>query len=237
MTTEKSSDRRLRKQSGIRGYGKVTHGYSGSRTYKSWQHMLDRCLNPACKAYSRYGGRRITVCSRWLKFESFLADMGEAPVGLTLDRCDNDGNYCKSNCRWATSKQQNRNRSKHLLVTMNGETKCLSEWCEIFGVKYGTVNSRINHNGWDPEVALTVSPGRNAKRLSVVERRQRAAAVAAVHRAVVGGRLGRPDRCESCGTKARVQGHHHLGYHAAVRLCVLWYCSSCHKEADRVRKF
>jgi hypothetical protein len=72
--------------------------------------MVDRCLNPNNERYASYGGRGITVCDRWRSFKNFLADMGERPPGLMLERVDNDGNYEPSNCRWATYREQNRNR-------------------------------------------------------------------------------------------------------------------------------
>jgi len=64
--------------------------------------MVQRCTNPKAQAWRNYGGRGIGVCERWLKFENFLADMGERPIGLDLDRINNDGNYEPSNCRWTT---------------------------------------------------------------------------------------------------------------------------------------
>lgn len=95
----------------------VTHGHSAngviSRTLKSYNQMLSRCLNPNADNYSYYGGRGIVICYSWLQsFENFLTDMGERPEGKTLDRADSNGNYEPGNCQWATAKQQASNRRK-----------------------------------------------------------------------------------------------------------------------------
>ena len=87
------------------------HGYTGSPTYCSWRDMKQRCLNHRNKDYRNYGGRGITVCECWINsFSNFLEDMGECPADLTLDRKNNDGDYTKQNCRWATREQQHDNQ-------------------------------------------------------------------------------------------------------------------------------
>lgn len=87
-----------------------SHGMTKTPTYKTWISMKARCFNPQDTGYHRYGARGITVCERWLVFEHFLADMGERPSGLTIDRISNDGNYEPDNCRWTTMKVQSNNR-------------------------------------------------------------------------------------------------------------------------------
>lgn len=97
-------------------HGNYKHGHSrrngrSTPTYRAWSNMKDRCLRVTCQDYPYYGGRGIKVCDRWLEsFHNFLADMGEKPPGLTLDRINNNGNYEASNCRWAARKEQNENR-------------------------------------------------------------------------------------------------------------------------------
>lgn len=90
------------------------HGHTShaqwSGTYISWAQMIQRCTYPKHNRFHRYGGRGISVCQRWRKFENFLADMGERPPGLSIDRRNNDGNYEPSNCKWSTRKEQAANR-------------------------------------------------------------------------------------------------------------------------------
>lgn len=82
-----------------------------NKTYRSWLKMRERCFNPKNERYHRYGGRGITVCERWLSFANFIADMGERPEGMTLDRKNTDGNYEPGNCKWSTTLEQNQNAS------------------------------------------------------------------------------------------------------------------------------
>ena len=142
----------------------TTHGHCGSKTYQSWQHMIKRCANPNDISYHNYGGRGIKVCNRWLKFENFLEDMGEVPEGYQIDRINNSGNYCKSNCRWATPKENSRNTRINRLITFDGKTQCLVEWAEESGINPSTFRDRI-WRGWSIERALT-EPVRKQKKVS-----------------------------------------------------------------------
>ena len=109
-----------------------THGLSKTAPeYLTWGRMIQRCTNQRHPKYPRYGGRGITVCERWRSFENFYADMGARPSPLhSIDRIDNDGNYEPGNCRWATPKQQVRNRSNTRMLTIDGVTLPQAEWSD-----------------------------------------------------------------------------------------------------------
>ncbi len=131
----------------------TSHGKSGSRTYTIWVRMRDRCNNPKNLRFSQYGGRGIKVCDRWQSFDNFLADMGECPDGMSIDRVDANGNYEPGNCRWATEKTQQNNRTTNRMITFDGRTQSLSEWAREIGIKPGTLRNRIE-SGWSLEEAL-----------------------------------------------------------------------------------
>lgn len=129
--------------------GNFKHGYYGTPTYKSWSEMIYRCKKTG-KLY--WCDRGIRVCERWKKFENFLEDMGERPDGKTLDRIDNSKGYYKTNCRWATSKEQNRNKRNNLVL----RGKTLSEWSELLGIKRSTLAQRYYVYNWSIEKLLSV---------------------------------------------------------------------------------
>lgn len=131
------------------------HGMSGTSEYAAWAHMKDRCLNPESECWDDYGGRGITVCERWLKFENFIEDVGLKPSPeLKLDRIDNEGNYEPGNCRWTTQLEQSRNsrRTKH--IEYNGRTQCIQAWADEFGMDSGVLAARIRI-GWTFERAIS----------------------------------------------------------------------------------
>lgn len=138
----------------------TTHGKSNTATYKVWCGIRKRCFNPADQAFDNYGGRGITLCARWQTFENFLADMGERPFkAAQIDRQDNNGNYEPGNCKWSTASEQARNRRNNIMITINGETKCLLDWVLHYGVvDYATASARIRQLKWEPKRAVTEPP-------------------------------------------------------------------------------
>lgn len=137
--------------------GGLKHGYAPRKvrggTYTSWAQMRSRCNNHNVPEYKWYGGRGIRVCERWSSFEAFLEDMGERPEGTSIERKDVNGDYCKSNCRWATRAEQARNTTRTRLVTFRGETKPLCDWIAELGLNKSTVGVRL-HRGCTPAEAL-----------------------------------------------------------------------------------
>lgn len=138
----------------IVGKHKRTHGATDTPEYAAWAAMKQRCENPRVKAFKDYGARGIGVCARWQAFENFLADMGTRPSPAhSIDRERNDGNYEPGNCRWATKVVQSNNRRSSLRLTFNGETRTAAEWERHFGLKTGSVSTRLG-KGWTLEEAL-----------------------------------------------------------------------------------
>ncbi|HEX4201537.1 MAG TPA: hypothetical protein VHY59_08470 [Chthoniobacterales bacterium] len=116
--------------------------------------MKARCYRKTHVAYARYGGRGIKVCDRWLNsIENFYADMGPRPLGMTLDRSDNDGDYTPENCRWATRAMQIKNSPWTEKHPLNGARRTLRELSAQYGISISALRRRL-HSGWDMERAL-----------------------------------------------------------------------------------
>lgn len=143
------------KSCGCGGRFKKTHGKTGDRTYKTWDGIKERCHNPKSNKFHLYGGRGIKVCERWkTSFENFLEDMGERPVGTTLDRIDSNGDYEPNNCRWATVIEQNNNKRTNRIIEIDGESHTVAEWIRLHPInKYTTVTERLDR-GWNPKRAV-----------------------------------------------------------------------------------
>lgn len=135
------------------------HGQYKTTTYKSWQTMLARCLNQNTPYYHHYGGRGISVCQRWLKFENFLTDMSHRPDGKTLNRIDNDGGYEPGNCEWATRSEQMENTRQTRFLTVNGQTMSVNQWAIHLNVKRNTLYNRL-FSGWTPERTILTPVGK-----------------------------------------------------------------------------
>jgi len=153
-----------REKAAIKGKMQLTtHGLSYTSEYQAWIRIKFRCYNEKYSGYMEYGGRGIRVCDRWLNsFENFYADMGKKPTSNhSIDRINVDGNYEPSNCRWATRKEQQRNKTNNVLFTYKGETKCIAEWSEITGLSFNLIQSRINGN-WAEDIIFM--PSNNDKR-------------------------------------------------------------------------
>lgn len=139
---------------------RLRHGYAKvgelRPEWRTWAGMLQRCHNPKDKFYSDYGGRGIEVCDRWKEsFDNFIFDMGNRPSSKhSIDRIDVNGDYEPTNCRWADAVQQGRNKRNNRRIILGNETRCLSEWSEITGLKAHTIAMRLKL-GWGVEKALT----------------------------------------------------------------------------------
>ena len=134
----------------------TTHGLSKTVTYRRWVGMRRRCSDPEVAGYANYGGRGITVCARWSKFENFLDDMGACPKGLTLDRVDSNGHYEPSNCRWVSPLEQHRNtrfnklsmRKAREIRRLNRTNLSQRHIARLYGVTQTMVSRVVNHTAW-----------------------------------------------------------------------------------------
>ena len=146
---------------------KETHKLSKTLEYSSWCSIKERCYNKNSKHYCNYGGRGILMSDEWFNSpEQFIKDMGLKPSKeYSIERIDNNGNYCKENCKWATRKEQQNNRRVTIKVYYNNEIKSLIDWCEDLNINYKMVESRIRR-GWDYKKALETPQKHETKKLN-----------------------------------------------------------------------
>ena len=129
------------------------------RAKHAWENMISRCYNPADRMFKNYGPRGITVCDEWRNsFAQFLTDMGDPPVGMTLDRTDNNAGYSPENCRWVDYTVQANNRSNNRRITIDGITKTVAQWAKHVGIKAYVIRQRL-HSGWGEHDAVTMPLG------------------------------------------------------------------------------
>ncbi len=121
--------------------------------------MKKRCLLQTHDSYKNYGGRGITVCERWMKFENFYKDMGDPPERMTLERKNNNKGYSKRNCKWATMKEQSNNTRNNIRITFKNETHTATEWSEKVNLSIQLLLWRLRH-GWSIEKTLTTRSNR-----------------------------------------------------------------------------
>ena len=135
-----------------------THGLSEHKIYNVWRGMISRCNWPKHISYKNYGGRGISVCKRWLKFENFLSDMGIPKGKMDIDRINNDGNYTAKNCRWVSRKQNSRKKRNSIIIEVFGSKLNLVEAAEKFKINEVCLRKRIER-GWKPEQAVKIPSG------------------------------------------------------------------------------
>lgn len=138
-----------------RKYGDVRT--EDNRLYSIWQSMKRRCYSKTDPHYKMWGARGIKICDEWINdfksFEKWAMENGYSD-NLSIDRIDNDGNYEPYNCRWSTNKEQSNNRRSNVLVTYKGETRTMTEWCELKNLNYDMFRERIVVLGWSAEKAI-----------------------------------------------------------------------------------
>jgi len=182
--------------------------------YSIWQGMRGRCLRPSHPSYKDYGGRGITICSRWDSFHAFVEDMGERPKGYSIDRIDNDKGYSPENCRWATRKQQQRNQRRAVYVKIDGRKYRAIELAEQAGVKADTIIDRANR-GLSLVEVLSAEPLRDLSGLALGGKAN-------------GQRQKSKTHCPN--------GHEYLPENLAASKEGWRRCKICHREKERERR-
>lgn len=141
------------------------HGASEMPELHAWKNMIARCEKKKASGFRHYGGRGIRVCEAWRQsFPAFLADMGARPSPKhSLDRIDVNGNYEPANCRWATPKEQQRNRRDNAFLVVGGVRRCVAEWSDLTGISADVIHSRVAR-GWSHRDAVTLPVGTQGSR-------------------------------------------------------------------------
>ena len=139
------------------------NGRSFHNLYHVWEGVRQRCNDPKKDKYRYYGGRGISVCKQWDSFANFLYDMGERPVGTSLDRIDPNGNYCPENCRWATKIEQANNTRSNRILVIHGEQITLSQAARKWNIGLSALFRRLQL-GWNVDDAVRIPVG--CKRLA-----------------------------------------------------------------------
>lgn len=136
--TEKARNQGTHRQSGRENGNKET------AEYRIWSGMRKRCTNPRAQRFDRYGGRGISICEKWSDFQQFFKDMGPRPTPRhSIERVDNDGNYCPENCRWATPEEQANNNSRNIIVLVEGVKMTLAAASDALGISYSSAYRRL----------------------------------------------------------------------------------------------
>lgn len=137
----------------------VTHGLCYTSEYHILNNIIQRCTNPKSNRYKDYGGRGITVFQGWDsldKFSAFIAHVGRRPSPAhSIDRIDNNGHYEPGNVRWATKKEQTRNTSRNVWLTINGEQLCLTDSAKLSSVSQQTIRRRMLQGMTDHQAVFT----------------------------------------------------------------------------------
>lgn len=154
------------------GHNNKKHGGFGTRLYRIYRGMWQRCYDKKVSQYPRYGGRGISICDEWMgetgfeRFREWSYANGYDDL-LTIDRINNDGNYSPDNCRWCTQKEQQNNRMCNVLLTVDGETHTMAEWSDISGINVSTIKSRHNAGWNDYDIIHTPVDMRRATKKAV----------------------------------------------------------------------
>jgi len=124
-----------------------THGQSRTRLYHIWQSMKQRCYDEHVKEFIRYGGRGIGICDTWksefIPFYEWAITNGYDDQ-LTIDRINNNSNYSPHNCRWVSTKDQNRNKTSSRMLEFDGKNECVGYWSELLNIPKTTILNRLN---------------------------------------------------------------------------------------------